>query len=569
MLMDRDPVIATLDIEYNELTANWKYFYEAVEPSDLGVGEACRPDSAAELVAFVQEAQNSSSSNVAALCSRFCSSLDVHRVLLLPLPAGEIYLSLFHGVLQSLIKASAAYPRIMERLLQALVEVGEAIHSSQEQQQHHHQRPLPSIVVRIYSLTFLLLGELMNWYICMAKCRLLGSHHYDLYEDVRTLVASVRRSTCSLNLGGCHNGDQMDCDEDPTPPSPWEASRLHQIGLQGQDRRLACQNALTRRLIWDIQCDAAQRSALVNEREALLSRFLEAITSRLQPVDGEKEKNENDETSNSRTVCLLTSTAADLDHPRFEWKHGSKRKLRRSQLQLASKHFQSFFDDHDQRLDFDVDVDTDPDHRDLPVEQSVFASLHQWVVNPQILSIGGDPTMNSTGQTYVLSTPKLISAYCVHAARTTNIPLISHFCTLPVPPSETKASSSSSPASASQGLIRLAYSLIRQLINHLPPVFDCDAGSDLSSERFRRFDGSLKVWADTLSLLDSLLSAAPPLLLCVIDGVDVLLAQDEDEQRTREYLFALLRVLRTFASRNRLKVLLTLRCDPSVLAYNL
>jgi len=73
-----------------------------------------------------------------------------------------------------------------------------------------------------------------------------------------------------------------------------------------------------------------------------------------------------------------------------------------------------------------------------------------------------------------------------------------------------------------QGLIALTYSVIRQLIDWLPPVVDSDAVLDLSAERFRQLDGTLTSWKAALSLVDTLLQSAPPLLVFIIDGLDTI-----------------------------------------------
>ena len=56
----------------------------------------------------------------------------------------------------------------------------------------------------------------------------------------------------------------------------------------------------------------------------------------------------------------------------------------------------------------------------------------------------------------------------------------------------------------------------------MPPVLDCCVTCDLSAERFSLLDGTLTSWKEVLSLIDTLLHYAPPVLVCVIDGLDVL-----------------------------------------------
>ena len=86
----------------------------------------------------------------------------------------------------------------------------------------------------------------------------------------------------------------------------------------------------------------------------------------------------------------------------------------------------------------------------------------------------------------------------------------------------------------------LSYSLIRQLVDYLPPILDCNVTCDLSAERFSLLDGTLTSWKEVLSLIDILLHYAPPLLVCVIDGLDAL-----QDSTTRLYIQSLIRVFLT------------------------
>lgn len=188
----------------------------------------------------------------------------------------------------------------------------------------------------------------------------------------------------------------------------------------------------------------------------------------------------------------------------FEWSRGSKRRLARLELQNASKHLQAFFDSDDQIADFAPDVE-------VIAEGSVVTSLQKWAANPrsQALAVGGSHS------TVFPSPVAMISACYAAYARRGNIPVISHFCALP-------AEDVQGMTRHQQGLIALTYSLIRQLIDSLPTVVDSDALLDLSAERFRMLDGSLASWKAALSLVDTLLHFLPPLLLCIIDGIDTI-----------------------------------------------
>ncbi|THC92851.1 hypothetical protein EYZ11_007664 [Aspergillus tanneri] len=350
----------------------------------------------------------------------------------------------------------------------------------------------------------------------------------------------------------------------------WEEARLSQIGLQKLDRRLAAQNAMTRQLIWEIQHNASERLKMNKEREILLSQMLNSVSQRMRPVSQQS----------SGIACLTTTAAQDLgmqegylgleepleltlpfaqDTSRFKWSQGFKHKYTRVELQFASKHLQDFFNCDDQVADFEPDMT-------VIAEDSLTASLHHWATSAhsQALAVGGSP---STG---FLSPVALVSACYACFSRQAKLPVISHFCSLPPKARE-------GMTLFEQGLIALTYSLIRQLIDYLPPVLVGHTACNLSAERFSPLDGTMTSWKEVLSLIDILLHYAPPLVVCVIDGLDVIQDASTD-QHIRSLVRTLLTHTRHQAARMPdgsesqsvlLKVLFTVAGRPSSLVETL
>lgn len=218
----------------------------------------------------------------------------------------------------------------------------------------------------------------------------------------------------------------------------------------------------------------------------------------------------------------LTHGPCNLVTPHFEWSRGSKRRLARLELQSESKHLQPFFDSDDQIAELEPDTK-------VVVEASVMTAIRKWVTSPrsQALAVGG------SASTTFPSPVALLSACYASFSREARLPVLSHFCVLPTQeiPGQTLHQ---------QGLIALTYSLIRQMIDTLPTVVDSDSLLDLTAERFRKVDGTLASWTAALSLVDTLLHFAPPLLVCIIDGIDTI-----HDESTDVALRELLRVLLT------------------------
>lgn len=186
------------------------------------------------------------------------------------------------------------------------------------------------------------------------------------------------------------------------------------------------------------------------------------------------------------------------------------------ELELSSKDLQDFFSNDDQLLNLELPLE-------IYADPSVITTLREW-------------TLGSLSQVLTIACPSvtsfpcpatILSGYYTYSARRAGLPVISHFCSPSL-----QTSSGNSPAA--HGLVALVYSLIRQLIELAPPVLDCEISSDPSAERFRKLDGTLNTWEEAISVLDTLLNFMPPLLFCIIGGLDVL--HDESTERCLQSL---------------------------------
>lgn len=392
-------------------------------------------------------------------------------------------------------------------MIKLLIQINKSIRSPAADEPPSFAEGAVPAIARLYALTFFFLGEFMDWYVRRATCRLLQSHTLDVYSDFQTLICCIKGTARGMDI------DRMDLDggecekkRNQNASRLWEEARLSQFGLQGYDRRLASQNAMTCHLIWEIQHDAMKRARLKMERELRLLQIQNSARNQLPSVSDQS----------SGVACSMTTPVQDLgmrispsssplpadasllsDSSGVECVQGPKRKVTRAELQLSSRHLQGFFDNDHWTAEFGSDVE-------VMAESNVVSSLQEWATDPrsQILAVGGAPVAP-------------ISACYADYARRSKVPTISHFCSLPSQTTE-------GMSAAEQGIVSLAYSVIRQLIDYLPPVLDCCVSCDLSAERFNLLNGSLTSWKEVLSLIDILLNYAPPLLVLVIDGLDVL-----------------------------------------------
>lgn len=156
-------------------------------------------------------------------------------------------------------------------------------------------------IVRVYALIFFFLTEFMDWYVRRSTCQVLKCHSQDAYAEFHHLVHAIQRQ--AQELSGSPDAMDLDHRSDSThsPRALWEESQLSQVGRQGHQRRIATQNSMTRRLIWEIQHDAEERTRIREQKDELLSRVLSATREQLHPVSEQ----------NSGIVCMTTA-APDL-----------------------------------------------------------------------------------------------------------------------------------------------------------------------------------------------------------------------------------------------------------------
>lgn len=189
----------------------------------------------------------------------------------------------------------------MEGLLTALLNIHAALAPLTEPISNNAEA-----IAGIYALVLFLLTEFMDWYVRRSTCQLLKSHSQDAYLEFHHLVCCVQRQAKALTK----SSDLMDVDDESdaaySPRALWEESQLSQVGRQGTERRIAAQNTITRRLIWEIQQDAEERAHIREQRDQLLAEMLGDISEQLRPVSEQS----------SGIVCLTTA-APDLGRSLF------------------------------------------------------------------------------------------------------------------------------------------------------------------------------------------------------------------------------------------------------------
>lgn len=116
--LHRNPVIADLDVEHNELAQTWKTFVRHLPPGDR-VERGDRAPSVGDLVALIRNTQSFWRSQprkrvfgqALDLCDKFVPTLETHATLLAVLPDADLFHApLFYSVLQTVVKVGWTVP---------------------------------------------------------------------------------------------------------------------------------------------------------------------------------------------------------------------------------------------------------------------------------------------------------------------------------------------------------------------------------------------------------------------------------------------------------------------------
>ncbi|EXJ74893.1 uncharacterized protein A1O5_01589 [Cladophialophora psammophila CBS 110553] len=147
------------------------------------------------------------------------------------------------------------------------------------------------------------------------------------------------------------------------------------------------------------------------------------------------------------------------------------------------------------------------------LEPSTISKLQEWVSSPvsAFLWISKDFAINYP------SPLSIVSANLVEMAVEMHLSVCAFFCSWPADyPGGSKEEKE-------YACVRdFLYSLLRQVIDLLPPQFEVEGACDITSERLLALDdlGSKKAWATGLDLLKSLLPCVPQPTLIVLDGIE-------------------------------------------------
>ncbi|KAI9688410.1 MAG: hypothetical protein M1822_001359 [Bathelium mastoideum] len=539
-----DSDFAMLDIESHNLRDAKEQFLKSLPADDRYASTKSKQDPASivtlvnsAIIAWEKKHESSVFGKAKKLFNKVCSSIDQHSVLLELLPKQNNYVALFYGSLQVVIKASVNYQKVAEGFSQALSEISDEIAAVARLFPVFHTKSMRGAVARIYAQIFLFLKRVMKWYMQKSIRRFLGSFREDMYDHFQDDVSLIKRLSQNvlreaqtsafaeerytrLRLEGADEKLQSLLDIVGRQGAERKAAeeKMHHERMQRERDHFKEAQAWFDRRLQDVlrqfseqlpyrlgeaatvmlQNQASIHLSIGNEESAYTARHLEYPASplspgRLSPVPSVSSDTESDTSGQYvRTRSELQLFSADL----AKWYQPEK-----IYLELAGNSF---------------------------VEQSVVSALQDWNIEDRSSRL----YISGPSQASPMPPSSIVAAEYVSSAVQLGLPTISYFCCL-----EDRDSRRLGMTSEAQELIALTYSLIRQLLELIPPEVHT-FGPTFEEARFKGLNGTLDTYTDALSLLDDLLSLIAPFLLIVIDGLECL-----DERGIETCLAALVATL--------------------------
>ncbi|KAF2871551.1 hypothetical protein BDV95DRAFT_43142 [Massariosphaeria phaeospora] len=478
----------------------------------------------------------------------FCNTVSAHSTALKMLPSNNEYVSVFYGALATSIQASESYTKVMESLPQALIDINDAVSAIEKRLWLFDNDAMKSYAWRMYSQIFAFLGDVIRWYTKRSFQRLVSSFNEHLPEFFEDQVEEIRKSAQLI-----HQEAHLRAHADAQMSRIYlegldEKFDRYMLELRERDRRNRnvtdrrydqfsdMMNEVRRKELWE----KSALQTVLNEIWTKLGRgetgsavaeILEGDAQRQIEEFGHEQRlllqSDDDQVTIGRQSPRPRSSRSSIQSVESLTSEGT-----RDAVLSFSATMESFFNrdriqpDHEQPAGFFAD-------------SNMVARIQSWATaaTSQVLYIAGDDVLSDN------NAASSAAAQYAALAREAGLPVCSYFCRLAndAPPK--------GRTRETMELVALTYSMIRQLVELLPPKIP-DQSTHLSKARFADLEGTFDSFRQALDILDYLLSSnGHAITILVIDGIDLL--DDLTYQSSELWLKRLVDVLTKHTSRKQ------------------
>ncbi|KAK4195604.1 hypothetical protein QBC40DRAFT_288817 [Triangularia verruculosa] len=532
-----DPVFNPLEQQRKELVRVWQEFQRLFVNS--GAHSITEPDShhvptIEALQAAVNDAQatwelkrNSGFGRAKTRFLGFMETMNDHSYLFKLLPTEDKYISLFAGVVATVVKASVNYQKIAEGFSLALLEMSADLRFVENKTQIANTKEMQQLVVQLYVKVFEFLCHAMSFFHKRRK-RFFASFDKSFYDKtVEHMVHDIQKVIRRIQNEAQHASELRMKDMHSKVDQLFKLQQLAIDSHGNSQQEVHDKNAAAAAGFQRLGETAVRHLGLVEERVrlAIITQNQENATSHKttatdrHPRDGPRERTAphmtlltDDEGGEASSTESSAATASDRDI------------LTRYEMQQYTQHLNQYTEDGaEDVIRRAVSNGTAP-----VIPQEVFTELSKWIggTRPPMMWIEA-PADSPSGP--VLSQAAIEAVNTITNAGT---PCISVFCK-----SRYGFASRMKLGHRDAAVVSLYYSVIRQLTRIVPPEFD--GRPELRKQNLERLDGTLKSLSIASRVIVALLKHAPPSIAWIIDGIEFAGGSTESNEYLREFIHIL------------------------------
>ncbi|KAB5582312.1 hypothetical protein GE09DRAFT_263460 [Coniochaeta sp. 2T2.1] len=485
----------------------------------------------------------------------FAEKLNAHKALFSFFPSENIYTSVLCGTISTVLTACASYEAVAQTFTKAILDIGGYFHSVQQSgkvfdsfvKRTRKELDTPEIrraVARAYVPVFKFLGEALQWH-SSRRHRLMASLNSRFSEEnVKQHVEDVKRLADYLhnavNQAISDNTNQVvhkimqDVSDREESSDKLRHLSPKEIGIQISTARWLGAGQVGRQVARMLMSTEKQHDY---SHDVLLVIPNVRRSKSVEPVSGAPSGDGAVEAAVIREVLGLDEQPeADKQRGECNPNEGSSttsRHYARAEIKDRAQQLSTFAENG---KDETVRSFASSPHNSIP--HNVLADIQRW------LKLTTSALLWVEGPGYASDLSPTALRVCI-VTSDAGIPCISFF-----DKRRYRLSSTKGLTYPEAGLISLLHSLISQLINTLPVVFHTD--DTFEDEDFSHLDGSPASIDSALDMIRKLLLHAPPVLMCVIDGI-----QAFDTKELRPHIRRLVDILRDQGTRTVVKAMFT------------
>ncbi|KAH7193950.1 uncharacterized protein B0J16DRAFT_336283 [Fusarium flagelliforme] len=416
---------------------------------------------------------------------KFCQTLDAYKAIFSVIPDGDMYTGLLTGAIGCIVQAFARHNQLAEGFSQALADIGVEMKFVVKQCTIQNTEDIRPHSLEFVTEYFKFLTYTMTWF--QSKwLRTKSSVAPAFYNDEIQTKVNKMKSIVKTISREAKLVTQLDIQDIKANVSQLMSAEGIQSCFDHQKDYITHQLQLR---------DEIQQASL-GEMQTRLHVIGSCVTELLLQM--QISNNRPQKSVGNRDIGLIQAPPLNSSLEGFDTSTSDGRIVGREELEVISRHVEKYISDK-------KNMSSDKNIPNVQVPSEIAVRIQTWITSAdsQALWIKGltHPTHGRVAST--------TAAYVVALAHSTRIPCVSFFCQLP----------GLSGQKQHEQLISLLYSLIRQLSLLVPETMS--PSSDLLSE-LGSLDGSLSSIPLAVKIIKVLYDFAPPLLFCVLDGLQFL-----------------------------------------------